>query len=124
MKTEIEKFESTVNLAIEYAILTVLYGAIAAACCGAWWQLFWLVLIPLWAVMHRENYGKFRRGWLGWILEFLLIIRINSHGRLRVLRWSPIAWIVVVLTGLIVCIIAGIGRVCKMIKNDLITDKN
>ena len=119
-----EKFERRMNLTLEYLVLIFAYGAIVASCCGYWWHLFWLTLVPLWALMHRGNYGKHRRSWMEWLLEFLLIVRVEPGRRRHVLRWSPTAWAAVLATGLAAGILEGLYRTWEFIKDELITVKN
>lgn len=114
-----KKFDRNVNLALEYLILISVYGAIVAGCCGYWWQLLWVMLVPLWGLLHRENYGKHWRSWMEWLLEFLLAVRVSPNGWRSALRWSPIAWVVVLALGLV----RGLIEAWEFIKDELIVAK-
>jgi hypothetical protein len=118
-----EVAERRINIAIERLVQgLIVFAAAVAAFCGAWWQLFWVVaFVPLWAVMHRENYGSFRRGLLGWLLEFFLVIRISGGGScVRILKYNPLTLVVFCVAGVILFTTKSI----KTIKDELFAAKN
>ena len=99
------EIEKRINKTAENFLLLMTWLSIAGACAGAWWQLFFVAMLaPVWGVLHRENHGRHRRGWLGWALAFLCVARTNPDKTRSIVKWNPLAWVFLI----VVCLVGGI----------------
>ena len=111
-----ERFEKRINVVAEYTVLLVIWLAIVAAFCGAWWQLLWVAMLPLWVFLRVENTCKQPRRVIDWVFEFLLIMRCVDYRRYPRL-WNPLTWILLIFFALIVGLFSFMQEFWQMVKD-------